>query len=358
MLLALITSCDKISPSQEGGDETSGSYIFFEPEVLEGVEVKSNENLVTGDKLPDGKPFGVLGYYCIPDSDDATKTTLVDIFDNPAEANDPLIEEVYYLSTENGSSYYKYNDLALWKPNINHIFYGFYPYDLVSTVKLNNGEPYIEYTQPTTMEDMVDILTANRTLTQATATNNSVDLTFTHSLWALDFVIKNSQDNADLIYKDVKISFYGFNKTAEILFTEDKDGKTIKNTTEVTVEENNEAKDEPNEIAYQYTLYSGDDATIAAKKSKDFDPILFLPVNGTDCTLKYRLEVKIKNSRGVYYTYTYPSDTEYQEVKTNFKAGMRYNLTLEKKDPTGNFSVNWKSVSGWTETTVDDYIFN
>ena len=61
LLLALITSCDKISPSQEGGEETSGSYIFFEPEVYEVVTTK----LVEGNKLPadEGTAFGVLGYY-------------------------------------------------------------------------------------------------------------------------------------------------------------------------------------------------------------------------------------------------------------------------------------------------------
>ena len=180
ILLAIMTSCDKISSAEEGG-ETSGSYIFFEPEVLEGVEVKA---LFTGEEFPsdEGTAFGAIGYYSEPQDDNTIK--LANIFTNS-------IEKVY--RKEAGKSFV-YDKLALWKPEINHIFYGFYPYDdLKNSVKLNNGEPYIEYTQPATMANMVDILTAKRELTQTAATNNSVDLTFTHSLWALDIIVINNQ---------------------------------------------------------------------------------------------------------------------------------------------------------------------
>ena len=341
-MLALITSCDKISPSQEGG-ETSGSYIFFEPEVLEGIDVKS---LLTGKEFPsdEGTAFGAIGYYSEPQDDNTIKLT--NIFTSATE-------KVY--RKEAGKSFV-YDNLALWKPSINHVFYGFYPHGLQdkNLVKLNNGSPYIEYTQPTTMDNMVDILTAKRELTQAAATNNSVDLTFTHSLWALDIIVINNQTENPYNPGTGTLDPYLYIESATLTLV------NIPSGGKLNLDGNNTVDSRSN---ITYTLHSSTSNNITLGKkdsessSHNFGPFLFFPTNieiDESQKVQYRLDFKFKNPWGISYDFSYPANADsYADFTvTKFNAGSRYQLTITKKEG-DSFTVKTSSEIPWNNEEIN-----
>ena len=216
LLLAMITSCDKISQAEEGG-ETSGSYIFFEPEVYEVVTTK----LVEGNKLPaeEGTAFGVLGYY-------GSSSLFKTVYSSTNE-----VARVYRPAGSNSSEPlpFQYDNLVLWRHSTeNHNFYAFYPYSIYQDVEhnvINNvADPYIEYTQPTANDaTMVDLMTAYT----STSLSDNVNLTFFHRLWALDIIIKNDQtsgvnssdviiDNPTITIKSVSVKVDAFPTGAKI----------------------------------------------------------------------------------------------------------------------------------------------
>ena len=175
--LSIVTACTEHPIVQVPQvPESSRSYIFFEPEVLEVKTTKAE--IVEGKELPGdaGTAFGVLGYY------EGTS-----IFDGYGDG----IAEVY--RREKNSSF-QYDHLGWWlirdaAATTKHNFFAFYPYSIKEVVEPNNGNPYIRYTLPTSEADMEDILTAYK----STARISPVQIVFQHRLWALDLEVVNSQ---------------------------------------------------------------------------------------------------------------------------------------------------------------------
>ena len=178
--LSIVTACTEHPIVQVPQvPESSRSYIFFEPEVVDNKATKAT--FVEGDHLPAGSTeapsaFGVIGYY-----------NGKSIFDGYEKS----IAEVYRKG-ENTS--FQYDVLAWWRDrdaaaSTKHNFFAFYPYSIKEVVEPNNGNPYISYTLPTSEADMEDILTA---YTQ-TARISTVPLEFQHRLWALDVEVVNRQ---------------------------------------------------------------------------------------------------------------------------------------------------------------------
>ncbi len=321
--LCMLASCTKqsigVGPIVSG---SSRSYIFFEPEVYN--EVSSKAALLTEGNLPAaaGTAFGVLGYY----------------------GNTALFNGVTEVKRAVNAGPFDYEGLVAWQDNTtNHDFYAVYPYSLHSDVKPNNANPYLSYTQPTSDDDMIDVLTA-KTSTKKTSDNN-VSLTFHHRLWALDVEITNSQikgldangvivDTPDLTIKTIKIYVKDFPKESNIPLD-------VAGT--ITYGDENISPEEPYEI-FVSSVYN----TIEYQKTETYGVLLFAPVPAN--TFKYKLEITFEDSRGVESTFRHPY-SGYKTSSNAFIGGRVYSLIVNKKDDVfvvGQFENN----GNWTDVEV------
>lgn len=339
LTVALMAACSKHTPTPIQPDTSTGSYIFFEPEIMESVETRASTVPFTGDK------FGVFGYV-------GTKSIFTGYTNNIAEVKK---EERLYV----------YDNLAQWQDATStHNFYAFYPFD--QTTGIADNVPYIPYTQPTTLAGMTDVMTATTSVSKQNLTNGLVTLNFTHRLWALDVKVKNSQTNdvvtnpdgsdvtitPNLYITGAKIHIYGYRKAGNLSMG---DSKVFGADDKATIDE---------VLTFDLFTSSSENPTLQVDKgeTKTFDPLLFLPANKT---VEYRLEINFQNAWGASYDYYYPTPTQdgegnivygYQKPDKYFLAGYRYSLEVEKIDAAGRFNINW-AVQDWNKVDVE-HTFN
>lgn len=311
--------------------ESSRSYIFFEPEVIE-----TKANLVTGTTLPTGDAgtFGVVGY--------CNNATLFTGYTNG-------IARVY----RNNDGIYQYDNLGKWANGTDtHHFYAFHPYSL--PVNVNGGDPLINYSLPATEGGMVDILTSYTSLSKTSL----VPLTFSHRLWALDMEITNNQTenpynpngsaalapNLSIVSAMLTLTNLPSTGTLEL------DGTT-------TVSGRATSK--------SYTLFSSSTSNpehvLASGASKSFGPLLFFPTSvaySTTDKVQYKIDLVLKNPWGVEYEFSYPATANTYDdfAVTEFAAGSRYKISI-KKGNGANVNVSF-TVDSWDVVDNIDHTFN
>lgn len=314
--------------------ESSRSYIFFEPEVVE-----TKANLVTGTTLPTGDAgtFGVIGY--------CNNVSLFTGYTNG-------IARVY----RNADAIYQYDNLGKWVNGTDtHHFYAFHPYSL--TVNVNGGDPLINYSLPATEDGMVDILTAYSRNTKISL----VPLTFGHRLWALDLEITNNQtenpynpDGSAALAPNLSIV------SAVLTLTNLPSKGTLELDGTTTVVERTATQ--------SYTLFNSSSSTtdrvLTSGTTVGFGPLLFFPTtvayNETN-KVQYRIDLVLKNPWGVEYEFSYPSTPgTYHDFKsglTSFEAGKRYSLKVVKGNG-DSFTVSVDDEIGWDDEVDVDHTFN
>ena len=344
LALSIVTACTEHPIVQVPQvPESSRSYIFFEPEVVDNKATKAT--FVEGDHLPAGSTeapsaFGVIGYY-----------NGKSIFDGYGNS----IAEVYRKGEKTS---FQYDALAWWRDRdadatTKHNFFAFYPYSINENVVPNNGNPYISYTLPTSEADMEDILTAYK----STARVPSVQIVFQHRLWALDVEVVNRQTGdgysqpgvgtltpPDLHIVSVKLTLAGIPATGTLAI----DGNLTSTVTSRKTQE--------------YTLHArtativkvptDNPETEEKENTASFGPLLFLPTDLSYGTggVQYQLDFTFENHWGDEYTQTFQlRDFKLAEGADSFEPGKRYKLTVVKTDTEASVDLD---VTGWTEKDV------
>ena len=320
--LSIVTACTE-HPIDQGPQvpESSRSYIFFEPEVMEVGATKAT--LVEGETLPaaEGTAFGVMGYY--------NGTSVLGSYEDGVAK--------VYRNSEGGS--FQYDHLGWWlnrdvNATIKHNFFAFYPYSIYGDVSLNEGLPYISYTLPETEAEMMDIMTAYT----ETARVLPVPLKFKHRLWALDVEVVNRQTGdgysqpgaaltpPDLTVVSVKVTLENI-PSAGTMGIDDALSCTVSSRT-----------------TKEYTLPQtgikispvDDPATTDVKENAaSFGPLLFLPteLSNDGNSVSYKLDFTLNNHWGDEYTQSFPlSAFKLANEATSFEPGKRYKLTVVKND--------------------------
>lgn len=206
-----------------------GSYIFFDAEVI-----RTKGTLISGT-LPsevENSRFGVFG----------TRPDGSHIFDMYAAApNDRQISSAFnnvaVMYRQEAGGVFHYDALALWMAG-EHDFYAYYPYDYpkgmvgVTDVSTDYNDPYIIYTQPTALDQMIDVMTAKKT---ADSADGEVQFKFEHRLFAFDVIIQNQQfstgrdveiTGATIKFEDVNsvgLLYYNGTHTTDVPITFDHD---------------------------------------------------------------------------------------------------------------------------------------
>ena len=315
--------------------ESSRSYIFFEPEVVE-----TKANLVTGTTLPTGDAgtFGVIGY--------CNNVSLFTGYTNG-------IARVY----RKADGIYQYDNLGKWVNGIDtHHFYAFHPYSLA--VNVNGGDPLINYSLPATEDGMVDILTAYSSNTKTSTKTSFVPLEFHHRLWALDLEITNNQTENPYNPNGSAALAPNLSIVSAVL--------TLTNLPSTgTLELDGTTTVGQRTASQSYTLFSSTspttDQVVASGKSVGFGPLLFFPTDVTYNTtgkVQYRIDLVLKNPWGVQYEFSYPTDANTYDdfAVTEFAAGSRYKISI-KKGNGANVNVSFK-VDSWDVVDNIDHTFN
>lgn len=324
----LMTGCGGHSPIDPDPVRPSGQYIFFDAGVLETKGLLEDG---PGLSTAAGTDFGVFGYR---PSGEPIFTTYTDM-QNVARV---------YRATD--AAAFSYTDLALWHPGA-HDFYAFYPYDKAIVTEAgvdNNQKPYIKYTQPQTLDGMYDLMTAKAENVES-STSSTVNLTFDHRLFALDFEIKNSQTVADLTVTRAEIKF--FNVANQVTLYYDGTANVISVYKDVPADGE----------AFLGMIGAGNEVTIDPGTTHNFNKIaatgkfnsfLFLP-----CTaLNVQIKLTFVNAWGQTISPDEPLSMTLKPKDENgnetaFLAGYKYKLTLNKSDDSITFDPiepsNWES---------------
>lgn len=331
--LSIVTACtDQPIVQVPQVPESSRSYIFFEPEVLEAKTTKAE--IVEGDELPGdtGTAFGVLGYY------EGTS-----IFDDYGDG----IAEVY--RREKNSSF-QYDHLGWWlnrdaAATTKHNFFAFYPYSIKEVVEPNNGNPYISYTLPTNEADMKDILTAYN----AKARVSIVPLVFQHRLWALDVEVVNRQTGDGYSQPGAEITPPNLTVVSAKVTLENIPSKGTMGISDLTCTINSRTTQAYTLPQTDITISPVDDPVTTGIKENaaSFGPLLFLPtdVSYDGGTVGYKLDFTFKNHWGDEYTQSF--DRSFKLAK--FEPGKRYKLTIVKNDTEATVGLR---VSDWATQDV------
>ena len=318
--------------------ESSRSYIFFEPEVMEVGATKAT--LVEGETLPaaEGTAFGVMGYY--------NGTSVLGGYEDGVAK--------VYRNSEGGS--FQYDHLGWWlnkdaAATTKHNFFAFYPYSIYGDVSLNEGSPYISYTLPETEAEMMDIMTAYT----ETARVLPVPLEFKHRLWALDVEVVNRQTGD------------GYSQPGAALTPPDLTVVSVKVTLENIPSAGTMGIDDAlrctvsSRTTKEYTLPQtgikispvDDPATTDVKENAaSFGPLLFLPtdLSNDGHSVSYKLDFTLKNHWGDEYTQSFPlSAFKLANEATSFEPGKRYKLTVVKNDTEASVGL---TVTEWATQNV------
>lgn len=346
IVLTILAACTE-HPIDQGPQvpDSSRTYIFFEPEVVDNKATKAT--FVEGEHLPAGSTeapsaFGVIGYY-----------NGKSIFDGYGNS----IAEVYRKGEKTS---FQYDHLAWWRDrdensNTKHNFFAFYPYSIYGDVSLNEGSPNISYTLPETEAEMMDIMTAYT----ETARVLPVPLEFKHRLWALDVEVVNRQTGdgysqpgaalttPDLTVVSVKVTLENIPSAGTMAIEGTDCTVTSRATREYILPQTGitiSPIDDPKTI---------DDKENAAS----FGPLLFLPTpvsyndeNGENKKVRYKLDFTFRNHWGVEYPQSFQfSDFKLANDATSFEPGKRYKLTVVKNDTEASVGLY---VTGWTTRDV------
>ena len=362
--LTMFAACSEhpIDPVPQVPD-SSHSYIFFEPEVVETVTTRGTENTKYLSEYAPGKSFGVLGVY---------GTT--QLF-KPTNSSTGIAE----VSPVNGV--YTYSPLETWKSKDgSHTFYAFFPYDdLASKVKIEEasvnaaktGIPYVEYS----INDNIDVI-SDCVLTSKTATG-IVEFELEHRLSGLVLEVVNNQSNNSynpnnpgnldnpateenehldplLTIVSAKLTITNIPSTGKLYL----DGTPYVST----------RISEPKEYDLHTTAMS--EVTLGKKDSQTsthtFNPVLLFPTAvlvdaavTPNTKVQYRLDFKFKNAWGVQYDFSYPATANTYDdfAVSTFAAGNLYKLTVKKKDD-GTFEVSTSSALGWDTHPDISHTFN
>lgn len=330
MALLIICGCDKSSLSTNDTEYTN-QYIFFDASVE-----TTKGTLVTGEVLPSAAntSFGVFAYR------GSQNTPVFDMYNN----------NIAHLYRPAERANFKYDKLAMWTAGESHSFYAFYPYNatsIITGVGHNNGTAYITYSQPSALNNMVDVMTASvRNTTSDKHTISPVEFKFNHRLFAIGLTVVNAQieSRSDLVITAAKIEFVEVNTSAQF--------NIDANDTYTAPESGN--------ISHTYTqtpttIRWSTNNTPVSYNFNNSNEFLLIPCTSLQVKINLTLESVWKNEAGeTIYTETieYPIN-ETITPTGGFVAGKRYQLTVTKSDKGVVFdcveSTRWTSVDVPTE---------
>lgn len=320
----IISACTKHTIGSESPiPDSSRSYIFFEPQVINSSATKAE--IITDTDLPSeqGTAFGIIGYYGANS-----------LFGAQTASNKGIAQVI-----RSSAGVFEYNPLVPWQGANSHIFYAFYPYNLnASVVNASAEQPYLSYTQPTSNDGMIDILTAKTSTTKAEVDASGVDvpIVFQHRLWALEIKIINSQTSglgADGLVGNtaVPLTITG----VKLKVKGHPSGATIYLNPAAAIDLN---KDENNQVVchkectYELPLTNENGDLIAAPTattttpSKTYGHLLFIPGG----SFEYKVEISYKDAANNSYEFK----TDYAVSTTQFVAGNKYTLVINKTPDT------------------------
>lgn len=310
-------SCREALPIDTVSQDKSGNYIFFDVSVA-----NTKGTLHEGTSLQSvGTAFGVFGYR--PEVETYGYPIFSEYEDNVAKV---------YWDTD----CFTYDHLALWH-NDYHSFYAYYPYDTEKNVITEiyvpergtrlSTRPYIIYSQPINLNDMVDIMTDLQTLN----TGGVVDLSFQHRLFAFGVKVNNNQTDSEreIVITAANISIADVAAQSTLYFDDSDNNGELDytpgtNTTSIT-------------HAYQF---DSDGTEVNCKVSHNLNDGNYFLL--TPCSsLKLSGSITIKNAWDE--TITFPIDYSTSETAyaptDGFKAGYMYFLNINKTDKGIEFTI-------------------
>ena len=163
--------CDKVEVMEQPIQLQQG-YICF------NTEVSTRGELV---EYLSGKSFGITAYNY------TGEWSFVKV-----QANPNVFQSHGQEVTWDGGMH-TYTPLVPWDASKKYAFFGYYPYgnsNVVLSDKDIEGTPYIDFTLPHTLNEMVDVMTASLIDTD-NSSSNAVGLTFKHRLTAMDVQAQN-----------------------------------------------------------------------------------------------------------------------------------------------------------------------
>lgn len=312
--------CDK-EALHTGDAEFLDQYIFIDADIA-----ATKGSLISG-KLPSAAntSFGVLGYR------GSQNKPVFDMYSN----------NIAKLYRPQANALFKYDQLALWTAGESHSFYAYYPYGpntIITGVGNDNGTPYITYSQPENLGDMVDVMTAKVPDTNAAEhTTTPVTFNFEHRLFAISLNVVNAQESKQpVIISEATIEFENVNTTARFNIDE----------------HNTYTSSAPTKISHDYTfdpvtLSIPDNETSVSHNLNDGNEFLFIPCS----SLKVNISLKLKNAWGQELpTYTI---NESITPEGGFVAGKRYQMIVTKIDKEDNgIQFSCKVTTGWTSVDI------
>lgn len=360
----LVLGCERHVTLYPGEDNVSRQYIFFNADVTD-----TKGNVVQGTSLSadPGTDFGVFGYryHGAPIFSTYKAGTTVSqghasAFDNVARVYRPSGSSI-----ENPLAFI-YDGLALWHSD-SHTFYAYYPYDnpksSIVDVPLDaenfSANPYISYTQPTELSQMVDVMTAKKT---AVSADGEVELHFEHRLFAFEVVLVNSQTDSrrEIEVTESSIEFTGLNSQATMYFKDGDDADTELDfvaTTPMTspLVHNYGRFTVPGITGSTPVQYNMNEKVISGTTVSN--SFLFIPCS----TLRVKLTLKIKTAWDEIMVYTY----DHSALETalapegGFKAGHKYSIIVTKTEEGIDFKWEWQNTNGdWTNGPDSSFDFN
>lgn len=307
--------------------DSSHSYIFFEPEVVETVATRTTSTDTKPlSEINSEESFGVLGFY----------------------GESQLFAPAGIAQVSPGDEgFYTYSPLEIWRSATgNHTFYAFFPYSpLVGYVSGGDeGKPFIAYDIDYNVDVLVDELTTAKG-------NGTVTFELAHALYALDVQVTNAQTtniydpdpnattprDPKLYITSAKLTLYNLKESGKIYL----DGSVVADNTVTESKEYTlfEATTDVPRIEIPHT--TADNANVYV-----FDQILLLPV--TNSTFSYKLEMTFENAWNVAYPVTFEGDVP----NKTFEAGKRYKLAIKKNDG-ADFTISADlPVAAWNQVTV------
>ena len=212
-----------------------------------------------------------------------------------------------------------------------------------------NGDPYISYTQPTTLDGMKDVLTASETgLTYTDST--LVALAFDHRLFALDVVVKNTgMDTINV--SSAKITFNEVANNADLYF----DGRVlISNSTSLQFDLGTHII--PGEVVENVTGEGGSGEDSSEYSLNGDVSFLFLPCSSLSVTV----ELSFTDMWGDNFSFkqTIPlTPTGENEEAGAFEAGKQYALVLTRSKSENGVTFIY-DVLDWDEGDDIEHNFN
>ena len=308
-----------------------GSYIFFDAGVLEtkGALINDAEPLKS-------EGIGVFGFR--PDG--------APIFLNHEN-------NVAHLTWSDDQ--FNYSPLALWHSG-QHNFYAYYPYgsSIIDITGISDSRPYITYTQPTTLDAMVDVMTDSQS---AASSDGQVTFTLAHRLFAFAVKVSNLQTESDksLVIKSATIDFQANTIPASAtLYFDDQNKDDVPDMTA--------GSSIASLLQHRYTVSQETIANGSSRDINDDNFFLFAPCP----SLSIKMSLTIVGAWGDEVEITIPtqdSATDGDEYYTltpdgnGFLPGHKYFFNIKKADKSIEFTLEDAGLA-WEENEDIDIGFN